>query len=328
MKTEGKLFDSLVRWNFLKPETKGLMIIEPKTKGFNAFAWVKNNENSLKDCLRKFGGILLRGFDIYAVSEFNKIVQILYPNLLEYVYRSTPRTKLGGKIYTATEYPANRVIPIHNENSYSKKWPKIIFFFSVIVPLEGGETPIADSRKIYQKIDQSIREKFESKGLNYVRNYNVGIDLSWQEVFQTDNKEEVNQYCKDNGIDYEWKNCGGTELKTTEFCQASIIHPVTGEPVWFNQAHLFHISALKENDKFDFIREVGEENLPRNVFYGDGSPIENESLEHIRRIYEEEKIKFKWRKGDIMILDNILMAHGRETYLGERKIAVAMTEDS
>ena len=37
-----------------------------------------------------------------------------------------------------------------------------------------------------------------------------------------------------------------------------------------------------------------------------------------------KNLKFQWQKGDIMILDNILTAHSREPYKGERKVAVAM----
>ena len=82
--------------------------------------------------------------------------------------------------------------------------------------------------------------------------------------------------------------------------------------------------ALEENDRISLTKELGEENLPRNTFYGDGQPIEIEVLNHIREVYNQEKIKFQWQKGDIMMLDNILTAHARETYKGERKVAVAM----
>ena len=315
-------FDSKVKYEFIRPETEGLLVITPQVN-LNIFEWIKENKFFLEDYLIKFGGILLRDFGIYSVSEFNKAVQIFSPNLLDYVYRSTPRTKLGGKIYTATEYPADRTIPLHNENSYSNAWPEKIFFFSVIVAAEGGDTPIADSRRVYKRIDRSIRDRFEQKGILYVRNYTPGIDLSWQEVFQTDQKEVVNKYCQDNNIEFVW-NKSGPELTTKQVCQASIIHPISGVPVWFNQAHLFHISALEANDRISLIKELGEENLPRNTFYGDGKSIEIEVLEHIREVYNQERMKFQWQKGDIMILDNILTAHSREPYKGERKVAVAM----
>lgn len=316
-------FDSQVKCNFISSETEGLLLVKPYIKDFKPFEWIKENKPLIEKYLIKFGGILLRDFNLYSISEFNKIAQILCPNLLEYVYRSTPRTKLGGKIYTATEYPADRSIPLHNENAYSKLWPEKVLFFSAIVASEGGATPIADSRNVYKKIDASIREKFETKGVLYVRNYNSGIDLSWQEVFQTESKAEVEEYCRKHDIEMEWKS-GMPQLTTKQICQASITHPVSGERVWFNQAHLFHISALQDQDRLSLIKELGEENLPRNSFYGDGQTIEIEVLNHIRKVYDQEKIRFQWNKGDIMILDNILMAHGREPYKGERKVAVAM----
>ena len=142
-------------------------------------------------------------------------------------------------------------------------------------------------------------------------------------MFQTDNKEEVNMFCKNHDIEAVWNN-KGPELTTKQICQSTYIHPVTKEPVWFNQAHLFHVSALADSDKLLLVKELGEENIPRNTFYGDGEVIEHNVLEHIRNIYEEEKVKFQWQKGDILMLDNVLTAHGRETFKGERKIAVAM----
>lgn len=317
-------FDSAVRCDFIKPDTERLLVVEPTTKSISSLKWFEENRPLIEEYLIKFGGILFRNFDVHSVSEFNQIVQVICPNLLDYVYRSTPRTKLGGKIYTATEYPADRIIPMHNENSYSQSWPAKIFFFSVVVASEGGETPVADSCAVYRKIDPLIKRKFEQKGVLYVRNYNPGIDLSWQDVFQTDKKEEVGQFCKEHHIDFEWMESDGPELVTKQVCQASIIHPLSRDRVWFNQAHLFHSSSLADEERLSLIRELGVDNLPRNTFYGDGEQIEIEVLDHIRHVYEEEKIKFKWQKGDIMLLDNILTAHGRETYKGERKVAVAM----
>jgi hypothetical protein len=157
----------------------------------------------------------------------------------------------------------------------------------------------------------------------YIRNYTPGVDLSWQNVFQTEQKCDVDRFCIDHGIEAQW-NSSGPELTTKQVCQAVIRHSDTNESVWFNQAHLFHISALDQNDRISLIKELGKEHLPRNTFYGDGTEIELEVLEHIRKVYNEEKIKFSCQKGDLMILDNVLTAHAREPYKGERKVAVAM----
>lgn len=180
--------------NYKKNElTPRLSVLEAKGKTFNPFEWIKEYKPLLETHLIKHGGLLLRNFNLYSVSEFNRMVQAfsLSFSIMFIVLRLT---KLGGKIYTATEYPADRIIPLHNENAYSRAWPQKIFFFSVIVASEGGETPIADSRHVYQRIDPQVRTKFEKNGVMYTRNYAKGIDLSWQEVFQTEEKDDVEEY--------------------------------------------------------------------------------------------------------------------------------------
>jgi alpha-ketoglutarate-dependent taurine dioxygenase len=284
---------------------------------------IELNKKQIEDDLLTYGGVLLRNFNIRSLSEFNKLANMISPNLLDYVNRSTPRTKLGGKIYTATEYPPDKFIPFHNENSYTQQWPNKIIFFSVIAAEDGGETAIADSRNVYDNIDKEIIDKFNEKKVLYVRNFTPGIDLSWQEVFQTEEKREVERYCNSHSIDYEWKT-GDIELTTKQVCQAIIKHPVTQEDVWFNQAHLFHISSLDKNDRKELMQLLGKDKLTRNAFYGDGSEIDEDYLDEIRQAYEKERIEFSWRKGDVMILDNRLMAHSRNPFKGNRKVVVAM----
>ena len=308
---------------FLEDGDKKLLVLEAANKSVNLPDWYTTNREAIEKEILIYGGVLFRNFNIYSVSEFNKVAQSIIPDLSDYVYRSTPRTKLGGKIYTATEYPASQTIPLHNENAYSRSWPSKILFCSILVADEGGETPIADSRKVYNLIDSKIREKFEAKEVLYVRNYRNGVDLPWQEVFQTESRAEVERYCTEQNISFEWDS-DDAELTTRQIAQATLIHPLTKEKVWFNQAHLFHFSALEKAAQESLLTECGEKGLPRNSFYGDGTLIEEQDLNHIREVYESQKLKFLWEKGDVLLLDNVLMTHGREPYKGERKVVVAM----
>lgn len=284
--------------------------------------FVRSNVNDLESKLYKYGALLLRGFDIHSVSEFQVVANLICNDLFDYTYRSSPRTKLGGKIFTSTEYPCQYAIPLHNENSYSKAWPNKILFFCAIEPQNGGETPIADSYNVYQLINKKIRDKFEKKGVMYVRNYGHGFDLSWQEVFQTDSKFNVETYCQENGIEYQWVS--EQILRTKQICQAVIEHPVTKKNLWFNQAHLFHESANDVHLQQYFNEKFESHELPRNAFYGDGTAIEKEVIDHICEAYSTATCIFKWRKGDALILDNLAASHGRQPFTGERKIVVAM----
>jgi alpha-ketoglutarate-dependent taurine dioxygenase len=213
---------------------------------------------------------------------------------------------------------------MHNEMAYTNSWPLKIWFLCLKAAEQQGETPIADSRQIYNRLNPALRERFAEKKVMYVRNYGTGIDLPWQNVFQTDDKAEVEDYCRQNGIEFEWKADDG--LRTRQVCQAVAMHPKTGEMLWFNQAHLFHASSLKPEIYESLISTFKEEDYPRNTYYGDGSPIEPAALAEIRAIYEAEAVIFPWQEGDVLMLDNMLVAHGRQPFTGSRKIVVGMAE--
>jgi alpha-ketoglutarate-dependent taurine dioxygenase len=270
------------------------------------------------------GALLLRGFAVASVSAFERLVTAVTPGLLTYEFGSTPRSQIDGRVYSSTEYPAHQWIPQHNEQSYTREWPLKVWFHCVVAASEGGATPISDSRCVYRRLSPALRARFESKGVMYVRNFGNGLDLPWQEVFRTESKQEVEAFCRRAQISCEWKDDG--ELRTRQVCQASARHPRTEERVWFNQAHLFHVSNLEPSIQEGLLSFLGEDELPRNAFYGDGASIEADALAEIRAAYDAETISFDWQSGDVLLVDNMLVAHGRAPFTGARKVVVAMAE--
>lgn len=299
------------------------LLVKPRIAELDLGAWVQMQGAFIEENLLRSGGILFRGFKLQAIEDFERVVSSASGPLLDYNYRSTPRKNVTDKIYTSTEYPNDQFIPFHNEMAYSNKWPLRIWFYSIQSAASGGETPIADSRKVFQDIDPAVRDRFVAKGVMYVRNYGEDMDLPWQEVFQTDSKEEVDRYCRSNGIGLEWI---GKNLRTKEICQGVATHPVTGDRVWFNQAHLFHISALPPEVRRTMEQTFEPWSLPRNAFYGDGSPIAPAELDHVRDVYEKHKTVFSWQDDDILMLDNMLTAHARNPFTGSRRVVVGMTQ--
>ncbi|MCI0397704.1 MAG: TauD/TfdA family dioxygenase [Chloroflexi bacterium] len=316
--------NSLARIEPLYPESPLPLLISPVVDGLELSTWAAGNRDFLESHLLKHGGLLFRGFQAGSLAEFQRFVEVFSAELLEYTYGFTPRKQVEGKIYTSTEYPADQFIPYHNEKSYATSWPMKIWFFCVQAAQRGGETPIVDSRKVFEGLDPAIRQRFAEKKVRYMRNYSPRLDLPWQNVFQTSERSEVEAYCREAGISYQWKD--GDGLRTYQVCQAVATHPKTGQQVWFNQAHLFHVTSLPETIRQVLLAEFEEEELPRNVTYGDGSPIEADVLEEIRRVYREEAVAFPWQEGDVLMLDNMLVAHARNPFEGPRKIVVAMSE--
>jgi alpha-ketoglutarate-dependent taurine dioxygenase len=208
--------------------------------------------------------------------------------------------------------------------SYARNWPMKAWFYCERPAVSGGETPLADSRRVFQGIPAEIRDRFLSRDVLYVRNYGGRLDLDWQTVFRTPHPVEVEAYCRRAGIELEWR--GGGRLRTRQRCQAVATHPRTGERVWFNQAHLFHISSLASSAREILLSELAEDDVPRNAYYGDGSPIEEGVLDEIRAVYDRETQRFRWREGDILMVDNMLVAHGRTPFQGPRRLLVGLAE--
>jgi len=300
------------------------LLVTPAAAGVDLALWAEAQRDLVESHLHEHGGVLFRGFALRDVAAFERFVAAVAGELLEYTYRSTPRTQVSGNIYTSTEYPANLAIPMHNELSYCRSWPLKIAFFCVQPAAEGGETPIADSRRVYQDVDPEVRDELARKGILYVRNLGHGVDLPWQEVFQTEDRGQVERHCRREGIEIEW--LAANRLRTRQVCQAVAVHPITGEAVWFNQAHLFHVSSLDPAAQEFLLEEYGEANLPRNTYYGDGSPIPLPVLEHIREVYARHSVAFRWQAGDVLLLDNMLVAHGRRPFHGARQVVVGMAQ--
>jgi len=308
----------------LAPEQHLPLVISPNFEGLDIITWAGDHREDLKIRLHSHGAILFRGFKVRNVSVFEEFLKTISGELLGYPYQSTPRTRISGNIYTSTEYPAEESIPLHNELAYSNRWPLKLGFFCSEPAERGGETPLADSRKVYERIPQEIKDRFIAEKILYVRNYSDGLDLPWQTVFQSTDKVKVEDYCHSNGIEFEWREGGG--LRTRQICQAVARHPYTGDLIWFNQAHLFHISSLNPSARQNLRSILREDELPRNAYYGDGAPIEDSVLECIRRAYQQETVLFPWRQNDLMVLDNMLTAHGRRPYVGPRRVLVGMAE--
>jgi alpha-ketoglutarate-dependent taurine dioxygenase len=313
----------LIKTDYLTEGQKFPLVIQPNSAEVDLMSWVENNRDYLETELCKHGAILFRSFNVKSVLEFENFAQTICPNLFA-EYGDLPRTGEGNKVYGSTPYPADKAILFHNESSHLHCWPLKIWFFCVQPAQQGGETPIIDCRKAYKIIPAKLREKLAQKQFMYVRNYTNNLDVSWQDFFRTSDKSVVEDYCCQAGIGFEWY--GDDSLITRQIRPALAVHPKTGESVFFNQIQLHHIAYLDVKTRESLLSLFDEKKLPRNVYYGDGTPIEDDVIAEINQVYQQSQTSFPWQKGDILMLDNMLCAHGRSPYSGQRKIVVAMGE--
>jgi len=308
----------------LLPDARLPLLVSTPSLSRDLAQWVRENRAFIDEKLLTHGAILFRGFPVFTVEAFEDFSAAISPQTLEYVYRSTPRTAVGKRVFTTTEYPAAEEIPLHNENAYQLTWPLKLAFCCITPATERGETPIADMRRVTAAVPTRTLERLATRNVLYVRHYTPFVDIPWQTVFQTEDREVVKKFCHENALTCEWLD--EDTLRTTQVCQGVAHHPITGERVLFNQAHLFHYSSLGPDTAHSLIETFGAERLPRNSFYGDGTPLEQQDLDAVRSAFQREAVQFPWQRGDVLLLDNMQVAHGRRPFRGPRKVLASLLE--
>jgi len=316
-------------------ESSGAVVIEPpserepwvtvraRSRDVDAGAWLASNKLAVHTLLEEHSAVLLRGFSAATHDELRSLVIAFDGEPLSYHERSTPRSSLGGGLYTSTEYPAYETITLHSEFSYGNHWPAHLWFHCVVPAERGGETLLASTQAVHDEIDPAVRERFSQLGVRYVRHYGSGVDLSWQEAYQTDDPAAVEAYCYREHIGFEWGGRG--TLRTWQDRSAILMHPRSGRSLWFNQAHLFHPSGLPAAVREGLLLAGHGTTWPRDAQFSDGTPIPEDDLAEVRRAMAVCTTGIVWKAGDTLVIDNMALAHGRARFTGSRRVLVMMT---
>ncbi|WP_095974863.1 non-ribosomal peptide synthetase [Pseudomonas ogarae] len=297
------------------------LMLEPGEPHLDVIEWIHQNRPLIEQKLAEHAGILFRGFELDGIQGFEAFAEAIQPGLYGQ-YGDLPKKEGGKNTYRSTPYPERKMILFHNESSHQDRWPRKQMFYCEQAAPVGGATPVVDCRLMFEKLPADLREKFEDKGLLYVRTFTDKLDVSWQHFFKTEDRLEVEARCRAGGIQWRWLD--NDELQTRTPGPAIITHPITGEKSFFNQVQLHHIYWLDPDVRQDLLSMFGLERMPRHVYYGDGTPIEDEVMARIGELYEACAVRFDWQKGDVILLDNMLVAHARDPFEGPRKIVVAM----
>ena len=301
------------------------VLIQAQKAGERLLDWIDGHRAWMDEALGASGGLLFRGFAVGGAAGVERCLEAACGPTIPYagIYQGIAvRRQVHGKIFTSTEFSSGLAINRHSECSFAHCWPLRIGFYCTRPAARDGRTPIADTRRVLRRVDPGIRARFEKSGVMYVRNYGIGSAPAWQDVFGTRDRGEVERICRRIGVDAEW--VGKDRLRTRSVRPAVVRHPRSGEEVWFNHVNSAHVRSNNPELAEALMKEFAPEDLPRTCFYGDGTEIETATLEAIRNAYQRETIQFDWLSGDLLLLDNMLTAHGRQPYTGEREVLVGM----
>ncbi|MEW9555166.1 TauD/TfdA family dioxygenase [Nonomuraea sp. NPDC050783] len=310
-----------VTFGFLPEAPSAPAVITPAGPGADLPGWLRENREKVEALLLRHGAVLLRGFHGGSVEKFDQAASALCDTLFR-EYGDLPKEGESDRVYKSTPYPEDLSILFHNESSHLPRWPMRQFFSCVVAPLTGGQTPIVDCRTVLDRMRPELAEEFATRKLRYVRNFIEGVDVSWSRFYGTDDPAEVERKCAEEGTSFEWTPEG--DLRTSRQADAVLRHPTTGERVFFNQLALHHPSALDPETRSSLAELGGEDGMPRNVFWGDGGVIDDAVVAEVRELMDREAVAFTWHEGDVLVIDNMLVAHSRSPFTGPRKIVVAL----
>lgn len=282
--------------------------------------WAAGHRAEIDAVILQEGALLLRGFGVRTPRDFVRVAESLSPEI-ESDYTELPADPSGERCYRSTPYPESLAILFHNESAHRTSWPVRQFFCCVEPSPVGGATPLADGRRVLDELDSGIVDLLRERGLLYVRNFSSAFDLDWPEYYATDSRAAVEASCRNAGTEFEWTEQG---LRTWQRRPALVTHPETGAELPFHQILLHHPACLAADVRGALDAEYAEDSMPRNVLLGDGDRIEDEVVTEIRRVYDEVAIHYQWERGDVLVFDNMRVAHSREAFSGPRTMLVAL----
>lgn len=294
--------------------------------------WISGNRAELDAGLFRCGALLFRDCPVGGPDDFRRIVEAA-SDPIDYIGGVSPRRRIENKVYEASYFPPYKELKPHNEMSNLTRWPDRICFCCLQPSGEGGETPLVDGRKVLRALRPETRERFERLGIRYVftfqsaRTPKPASIKGWEEAFDTDDRSRVEETCAELGQSSRWNPDGS--LTTISIVPAVAPHPVTGERSWFNQVLVRNAGAISADADLRQHYEwmLREQAALYSCAYGDGERIGIPELQEVDAATTAAEVLFPWQRGDVLVVDNLLCAHGRRPYSGPRDVLCILARD-
>ncbi|GAA0460132.1 TauD/TfdA family dioxygenase [Streptomyces sp. NPDC046215] len=299
----------------------GLPVLEVTLAGATGAGWAQAHRDEVHAAVAGHGAVLLRGLGVASADEVAGVAAALGIERMTERERFATRRAYAEGVYSSSEWPPDEPMCMHHEVSYATEVPSFALFGCLTAPLKGGNTEVADSQAVLEALPEDLVARFERDGWLLTRTYHE-IGVPWSEAFGTEDRAAVDAYCAAAGLEHEWLPDG--QLRTRQRRAAVVRHPRTGARVWFNQAAFLNERTLDPMIR-DYLADVyGPEGLPFNTAYGDGTPLDGDTVETINAAYRAAAVGEPWRDGDVLLVDNLRMAHSRDPYEGEREVVVVL----
>lgn len=287
-----------------------------------ALDWTREHADALLTQSTAHGAILFRGFPFESAEDFDAFIRAFgMPNFpYEQSLSNAVRVNRTERVFTANEAPADVTIYLHHEMAQTPVFPGRLFFFCEQPADVGGATPLCRSDILLQRLTEQCPEfvqACEAHGLQYTNvmpsenDPQSGMGRSWQSTFRAQTRDEAEVRMRDLGYTWEWLEDGSLRATTPRL--PAIRQLDTGTRTFFNQL----IAAFQgwkdsRNDPSKSIR------------HGNGAPLDRDAVLKAAALAEELTFDVPWQRGDVALVDNFVVMHGRRTFQGTRRVLASL----
>jgi alpha-ketoglutarate-dependent taurine dioxygenase len=270
------------------------------------------DQENIRSLFKKSGVLLFRDFDINT-DKFEQFTNLFGTEFMHYIggaqvrkiiNKNGDQTISSVNFYTDSDKQQKRTfkLPLHGEMFYTKSRPTLLWFYCVAPPLKDGETTVCDGVQVYQELSEATKNLFKTKRIKYIRHYANG---EWQGRFQTDDLSELAKFCQES--DLHLKIDKDTQAITTEYVYPAIVKTRWGGQEAFLNSILI-VEWQEAAGKTDSI-----------VRLEDNSRIPDDVLLELQEVTERLTYLISWQRGDILMIDNTRMLHGRRAFSDQQR---------
>ena len=288
-----------------------------------ATAWVAEHRRKLIDQASAHGAVLFRGFGLATAEDFDRFIAAFEFENFPYnqSLSNAVRVNRTERVFTANEAPPNVTIFLHHEMAQTPVYPSRLFFFCEQAATTGGATPVCRSDVLWERL-AAQRPDFahdcQTKGLKYnnvmpdENDAASGMGRSWRSTLRADDRPAAERRLKELGYSWKWLDDGS--LRATTPVLPAVRRLSNGHTSFFNQL-IAAASGWKDS----------RNDPSKAITFGDESPLDREAVALAVKLGEELSFDVPWQSGDVILVDNHVVMHGRRSFTGTRKVLASLT---
>lgn len=304
-------------------ETPEIALLSPRELPITLGAALDGPSKTIvSDLINTHGFVVFRGYGIQSDQDFHRFVEGLGLENFKYAdsFSNAVRHNRTDRVFTANEAPPNVEIFLHHEMAQTLTFPGALFFFCEKAAESGGATPICRSDRTLKTLETqnpTFIAKLRSVGVKYRNsmpseaNHESGQGRSWKDTLTVNSAHEAEEKLAALGYQFNWLEDGGLSVQTPAL--AAVDHFGRGKDVFFNQ-----IVAAAAG------WTVAADDREPRLCFGDDSPIEHADLADTIKAAYQHTVDLEWQTGDVALLDNLKVMHGRRPFEGSRSVLASL----